>query len=57
MRLYMRENREPYTIGVVYKGKGEYLGKSKGVHKFKRHEKPFFQKATFGPRYHFEKVD
>ncbi len=45
-----------YIIGSFYEGKGTYLGISKGVHKFERHTKPFYQKQKFGPRYHFEKV-
>lgn len=47
---------EKYIVGVVYKNKGKYLGVSKDVHKFERHDKPFYQKQTFGPKYFFEKV-
>lgn len=45
-----------YIEGSYYKGKGMYLGESKGCHKFQRHTHPFYQKLKFGPRYHFEKI-
>lgn len=45
---------EPYVIGETYKGKGIYLGESKGAYKFQRHTAPFYQRQQFGPRYHFE---
>lgn len=46
----------PYIEGVFYEDKGTYLGISKGSHKFQRHSKPFYQKRTFGPRFHFEVI-
>lgn len=45
---------EPYTVGETYEGKGKYLGRSKGAHKFQRHEQGHYRK-NFGPMYHFEK--
>ncbi len=46
-----------YVIGVIYKDKGEYLGMSKGAHKFLHNPKPFYQRhQNFGVKYHFEKA-
>lgn len=56
-RLQRHETYEKYIIGVLYDGKGTYLGKTKnGVHKFEKHTKSFtFARANnFGPKYHFE---
>lgn len=46
-----------YIEGMDYKGKGQYLGVSKGAHKFLRHSHPYYKKNIFGVRYHFEKIN
>jgi len=48
---------QPYIEGMNYKGKGQYLGVSKGAHKFLRHSHPYYKKNIFGVRYHFEKIN
>jgi hypothetical protein len=49
---------EPYVIGTLYEGKGTYLGKTKGGHKFERHSEPKYKGIHFGlgPKYFFEKA-
>lgn len=58
-RIHRHETYEKYIIGILYDGKGTYLGKTKkGVHKFEKHQRSFtFGRANnFGPKYHFEQA-
>lgn len=58
-RLNRYETYAKYIIGVLYDGKGTYLGETKkGVHKFEKHARSFsFARANnFGPKYYFEKA-